>query len=234
MKYVLVTIALFFLALAFPVASWAASNICTDSTCSSAEVGPFMKGITKACGNSGSCTLTDIMQVFHNIGNYILGIIAAIVFLFYVYGGFLMITAGGIHENVKKGKQALTLSTIGLLIVLLAYSAIQTLYTTLRSGSLPEEETQYAACGPGPVNAGASCALNSTCTEDGTCMSACDQNWVRDNGGRVEAGQYVLGSGGTLTLRTCMDINRPGATGCQADLCPGDVNFQCCTIEETL
>ena len=90
-----------------------------------------MQGITSQCYNSGQCQIDDIMAVFANVGNWIAGIIAVIVFLFYVYGGFNLLLAGGSSERVQKGKKILTTATVGLLIVFGAYMLIATLSCTL-------------------------------------------------------------------------------------------------------
>src|SRR3989338_6621705 len=155
------------------------SRICQQSSmCLEKEVGVFMKGISNACGNSGDCTLADIMTVFVNVGNYIVGIIGGVVLLMYVIGGFFMLISGGSQERVKKGQQYLTISTVGLLIVMFSYLGIYALRGVLQYGSvaLTDAENEYVACS-GPVVEGKSCDLNSTCTNGGyTCESLCRQN----------------------------------------------------------
>ena len=81
---------LLFVLILAPQASFAySSNICESSTgCTEVEVGPFMEGISQGCGNLGDCTLADILLVFVNIGNYVVGIIGGVVLLMYVVGGF--------------------------------------------------------------------------------------------------------------------------------------------------
>lgn len=107
------------------------SKVCTGQNCTKSEVGPFMQGITSQCYNSGQCQLDDIMAVFANVGNWIAAIIAVIVFLFYVYGGFNLLLAGGSSERVQKGKTIMKTATVGLIIVFSAYMLITTLSCTL-------------------------------------------------------------------------------------------------------
>ena len=101
------------------------------SRCMSCEVGVFMAGISKECGNSGNCSLLDIEQVFVSTGQFVLGIIGSVVLLMYVVGGVYFLTAGGSSTRVKKGQDYIKISTIGLLIVMFAYFAIQVLQTTI-------------------------------------------------------------------------------------------------------
>lgn len=225
MRIFLVALVLF--SLATPVY---ASNICGGATCTESEVGPFMKGITKQCGDLGDCQLTDIMQVFTNVGNWILGVVGAVVLLMYVYGGFMYMTAGAMEENMKKGKQALRISTIGLLIVFFAYAGITTLNSALRRGTIEEDVGQYVTCDPSGLNAGQACDLNSTCSDDGRCMTLCEQN--HGDGERIE-----VNNGSEWFQYSCMDINDPPTVpgfsemqGCEQNLCPGNEDYQCCLI----
>lgn len=115
------------------------SDICKGGSCSAAEVGPFLDGISAACYDQGSCQLPDIMTVFANVGNYAVGLVGALVFLMWVISGFRYLGAnffpGGFEENIKKGKQGMVTATIGLLIVFGAYAAIYALEGILTGGN---------------------------------------------------------------------------------------------------
>src|SRR3989339_807222 len=83
-KHLLVSIVLIVTFALIPTISFAyTSKICAGTTCTAKEVGPFMDGISQECGNSGTCQLSDIMLLITNVGNYVLGIIGAIVLLMY-------------------------------------------------------------------------------------------------------------------------------------------------------
>ena len=118
---------------ATPFASHAgyASKICDASTCTTSEIGYFMQNVSQACGNSGDCLFPDIMIVFVNIGRFVLEIVAGIVLLMYVIGGFWILAAHGNDSWVKKGKGFLTGSTVGLLIVMFAAILLNTINTVL-------------------------------------------------------------------------------------------------------
>ena len=97
------------------------------STCTSAEIGPFMSGVSVQCGNTGTCSLCDIEITLIDIGEWILGIAGVLVLFFYVWGGFTMLISGGASDRVKQGKSMLTTATIGLVIIFVAYAAVFTL-----------------------------------------------------------------------------------------------------------
>lgn len=155
-----------------PAASFAyTSGICAGATCSAAEVGVFMQGIGGACGNQGDCSLSDILLVFVNVANFVLGLIGAVVLLMYVIGGFYWLTSGGIPSRVTKGKEYLKISTYGLLIVLFAYIGIQFLLETLTEGNItvPTEacigKQDGAPCGEGLLCKGQVCIKIETPAE---------------------------------------------------------------------
>lgn len=202
----------------------AASSICTNDPCSEPEVGPFMAGISKACGNEGSCSLVDIQRVFDNVAGYVLSIVGALVFLMYVIGGFYFLLSGmpGMEKYREKGKTAIKTSTIGLIIIFSSYALIYTLKAVLEGGDISQGVVSYVACGPGEVNKGASCGLNSTCTADGLCKSQCEQN------------HPTVVTSFTVDWVQCIDVNSQltgenvTQMGCTAGLCPGGTNIQCC------
>lgn len=153
----------FVLALALtPGTSFAySSSICAtdgnNNDCSEEDVGPFMKDISVGCGNLGDCTLADIMTVFVNVGNWVVGIIGFVVLLMYVIGGFYWLASAGRKEWVDKGKKYMTISTVGLLIVMFSYLAIQALKSALQTGDIAS--TTYTTCS-GSDTAGEVCGPN--------------------------------------------------------------------------
>ncbi|MCX6714243.1 MAG: hypothetical protein NTX72_00315 [Candidatus Uhrbacteria bacterium] len=131
--------------------------------CPKESVGWFMQGITNACGNAGNCTLGDMMIVTANVGNFVLKIIAAIVLFMYVLGGFWYLISHGDPKLVDKGKTALRVSTIGLLIVMFAYLGVKTLYAALTGTTV---DTTTVVCDG--TNDGKQCGKISTC-QQGAC-----------------------------------------------------------------
>ncbi|MCR4313976.1 MAG: hypothetical protein NUV84_01875 [Candidatus Uhrbacteria bacterium] len=161
------TLLFFALALALtPGTSFAYnSNICASPDgCTLEDVGPFMQDISQGCGNLGDCTLEDILTVFVNVGNYVVGIIGAVVLLMYVVGGFYWLASAGRKEWVDKGKKYMTISTIGLLIVMFSYLAILALRSAITTGTITQGG--FVVC-TGSGTAGANCDVNAVCDATG-------------------------------------------------------------------
>jgi len=212
-----------------------ASSICSASDfCKESEVGPFMAHITSQCGNQGDCSLEDIMTVVVNVGNYIVGLIGAVVLLMYVVGGFFWLSSAGSKERVATGKKYMTTSTIGLLIVMFSYLGIYALKGTLQYGDVYlDDGSGYVACS-GTDTIGQTCDLYSTCTVDG-CESLCDQ--------AASLFQSEDEIQTVLQYQTCVDRAQGGmsssstdnpwynTSSCQTNLCPGPASIQCCQVE---
>lgn len=215
------------------------SNICKSSSgCTESEVGVFMAGVSQGCGNLGDCTLDDIMMLFINTGNYVVGIIGAVVLLMYVVGGFYWLASAGRKEWVDKGKKYMTISTAGLLIVMFSYLGIYALKGTLQYGNVYMSDTDnYVACS-GIDTYGLPCDLNSTCTVNG-CESLCRQNHPSYT--QQEEGIFTV-----LQYYQCVDTGTNGMSSsdeggtvypwynegsCQSNLCPGGNEVRCCQVE---
>lgn len=213
------------------------SNICKSTTgCTEAEVGPFMSGISQGCGNLGDCTLDDILTVFINVGNYVVGIVGAVVLLMYIAGGFYWLASAGRKEWVDKGKKYMTISTTGLLIVMFSYLGIYALRGSLQYGNVYLSDTeQYVAC-TGIDTYGLPCDLNSTCTEYG-CQSLCLQS--NTNVTTEEDGAFSI-----ITYKDCVDTSESAGVAtsgdtenfwydsgsCQSNQCYGGASTVCCTV----
>lgn len=187
LAYIFLTLALL-IAPSISFAAYVSDNcpgdpLSTTVFCPKESVGWFMQGITNACGNAGNCTLTDLMTVVANIGNFVLRIIAAIVLFMYVLGGFWYLISHGDPKLVDKGKTALKISTTGLVIVMFAYLGVTTLKTYITNQTAPgpggtyivscSDSTEGQACGPNQVCHTGSC-LDQCTISGGQCMSVVD------------------------------------------------------------
>jgi hypothetical protein len=84
-----------------------------------AAAGGLLAGITNACYDNGSCSFCDVVKVGTNIFNFLRNKIAfPIAVLFILYGGVLMIFAGGSKSQIENGKKILFAALIGFAIVL--------------------------------------------------------------------------------------------------------------------
>jgi hypothetical protein len=217
-----------------PVVGVLASVDCPSSGCTVTEVGPFMSGISESCGETGTCSFADIEAVFSNVGNWILGVVGALVLLAYVVGGFYFLISGmpGMEKFREKGKTALKQSTVGLVIVFVAFAAIKTLDSVLRGGDVGSTDT-YVSCGPGNVNSGESCALNSRCTDAGMCVSQCEiENPYSSNAGVVSWAACKDVNDATTNYGYGLDVQK--VSGPTPNKCPGNEDIQCFTFSYTL
>jgi len=136
MKYFLVFLVSYFLILPSPILAAEAETECTRV--SRADAG-IMVGVCEDCFENGNCQLEDLMQVFVNISDYILGIVGALALLLFVIGGFLFLISGGASKRVEQGKKMITGAAIGLLIVFGAYLLVTAIESTLGPDTSTEE-----------------------------------------------------------------------------------------------
>ncbi len=73
---------------------------------------------------NGDYGVNDFVLVAVNISKWILMISGSFALLAFIVGGFMFILSGGNREWVEKGKASLIGSSIGLLVVLLAFVII--------------------------------------------------------------------------------------------------------------
>lgn len=80
----------------------------------------------------GACA--DIKGCLENVVKYVLGLAGVLALAAVVYGGFLYITAAGNQERVESGKNAVTYSIIGLVVIGLAYAIVSFVFQALGGG----------------------------------------------------------------------------------------------------
>ena len=68
------------------------------------------------------------------IVNWFLGFVGLVAVLFIVYGGMLYITSAGDPEKAGKGKTILMYAVIGIVIVALAWTIVNTVITNIVGG----------------------------------------------------------------------------------------------------
>ena len=73
---------------------------------------------------SGDYQLNDFILVAVNVAKWILIVSGSLALLAFVVGGFMFVLSGGNRDLVEKGKSSLIGATIGLLVVFLAFTAI--------------------------------------------------------------------------------------------------------------
>ena len=78
----------------------------------------------KASSVDGDYTLNEMMQVFVNVSEWILGIVGSLALLMFIYGGVMFLISGGSAEKVTQAKQIIAGAVIGLVIVFTSYIII--------------------------------------------------------------------------------------------------------------
>ncbi len=89
-------------------------------------------GIVPSGGKAdGNYSLNDLLLVLVNVSTIILEISGALALLAFIIGGFMFILSSGNKEMVEKGKSSIKGAVIGLIVVLLAYTAIDFFMTKI-------------------------------------------------------------------------------------------------------
>lgn len=68
--------------------------------------------------NDAACLISQVIR-------YILGVIAIIATLMFVWGGVMMLTSAGNADRVKRAKETLAWAAIGIVIILLSWGIIR-------------------------------------------------------------------------------------------------------------
>lgn len=77
---------------------------------------------------AGASTVVDIVNRFIKI---LMGLVGAGALLMFIYGGIKWMTAGGDAKNVSEAQTILKNSTLGLLLLIFAYSIVSTFFSVL-------------------------------------------------------------------------------------------------------
>ena len=100
-------------------------------------------GVTQTVGNtchdsSGVTILCNYLPVntpqdlIGNVINAILGLVGSVALLMFVYGGLTWMTSSGSQEKVKKGRDIIIWSAIGLAIIFASYGLVRLLITSIK------------------------------------------------------------------------------------------------------
>lgn len=78
----------------------------------------------------------DLALTISNFIAYLVGFLYLIAVIYGIYGGFLILTAAGDEERVKKGKTTLIHAVLGLIVIFLASTVIRFVIASLSGGNL--------------------------------------------------------------------------------------------------
>lgn len=172
------------------------------------EYGPFLCGVCTKCMDSGECSLTDVLIVTGNVGNFLLGIVGSIALLLFVIGGIYWLTSGGEKNKITRGKQFITAAAVGIAITFGAVLILRTAISILTTGSPGAGPTGGIVCDG--TNNGATCGNAAECY-NGTCMGRCEIT-------QIEEGLPY----------SCMNPDDAQENSCIINRCPGGNDNVCC------
>ena len=94
----------------------------------------FLPLITEAKDCNGLCDplgKRSIEKILGGIIKVILGIVGSIALLMFIFGGLIWMTAGGNEQRVKKGRDFLIWTSLGLLIIFASYAILRFVFQAL-------------------------------------------------------------------------------------------------------
>ncbi|HTK60000.1 MAG TPA: pilin [Candidatus Baltobacteraceae bacterium] len=84
---------------------------------------------------AGNCSISDILVVFGNLAEFLLGIVGAVALGYFVYGGFVFILSRGNKAEVDKAFGILRSAAIGVFIIFLSGVFVRFTIQALTGGS---------------------------------------------------------------------------------------------------
>jgi fumarate reductase subunit D len=69
--------------------------------------------------------ISDVNQFIARVINFVLGLIGSVSLLMFIYGGLTWMTSAGAADKIKKGRDIIVWSVIGLAIVFTAYIMVK-------------------------------------------------------------------------------------------------------------
>jgi PKD repeat protein len=137
-----------------------------------------------------------------DIINYFIGFLGTIAVIIFIYAGVLMVVGGGDQANIDKGKKMMTYAAVGLVVVIISYSAVRFI-TGAAKNVQPDQCTSDADCPPnftcndaGVCVVPASCETTEDCPTDYECINnLCMQKAQCLTSANCAPGQYCSSAG---------------------------------------
>lgn len=77
-----------------------------------------------------------IYEIIARLIRVLLGLSGSVALLMFVWGGFLWLTSAGETKRVTQGKETLKWASLGLVVIMLAYTMVQVVIAALTSGTV--------------------------------------------------------------------------------------------------
>jgi fumarate reductase subunit D len=114
-----------FSSLLLSVPAFAANTDITDKPSGQTEVTSNAQKLPNPLG------ITDVNALIARVINFVLSLVGSLSLLMFVYGGLTWMTSAGAADKVKKGREIIVWSIIGLAIVFSAYILVKFVVTSL-------------------------------------------------------------------------------------------------------
>ena len=95
----------------------------------------YLTTASEAANEAGVTTTLNVNTLIGNVISVVLGFMGVLFLVLTIYAGLMWMTAGGNTDNVKKAKNILVNSVIGLIIVLSSYAIAATVLRYLESSA---------------------------------------------------------------------------------------------------
>lgn len=79
---------------------------------------------------------SDVRVIIGRVIKGILSLIGSLAFVMFIYGGVLWLTSAGAADRVKKGRDILTWTTLGLGVIFASYAAVNAILNALVRGEV--------------------------------------------------------------------------------------------------
>ncbi|MBI2036926.1 MAG: TrbC/VirB2 family protein [Candidatus Liptonbacteria bacterium] len=117
----------------------------------------FAQGGLVPCGGPGqpACTFCHVWELLQNVIQFLIMVAFPIGAIGIVVGGFFIMTAGGSESRVTKGREIITTAVVGIMIVLVAWVVLNSLFQFLAGGYVPLRfwnSIQCSTANSGPVS----------------------------------------------------------------------------------
>lgn len=166
--------------------------------------------ILPECIESGNCSLCDILKTFANFADFMISVVGSVALLFFLYGGYVWISSAGNHERIKRGKNILVSTIVGIILVMGAWQIINFTISAFVSSSptaisfkLFTNQPWYQYCDQSLAcvnkDEGESCGEYLECNEQGLCVTTCSRT----------PGASCLPEGSFCEITNVLDIKCP-------------------------
>lgn len=174
---------------------------------------------------AGQCAVSDILAVFINLAEYLLGITGAVALGFFIYGGFTWVLSGGQKEKVQKGKDILRNAVIGIAIIFLSGVIVRFTTRSLTGGksAVPIVGEDCSAKGGGT---GLWISIPSGFDAAGKLVPEAIECVPKQDG--CAALQELLEQRNRKEKYECMSLTQGEGKTCVRGICPGGADNVCC------